>query len=385
MTKNAIIVDADGHVLEPEDTWTRYLEPKYRGRAIRIARDEKGIEQLIIDDKCHKAIAGMLGAIGGIGMQDDVEALTTPGMRSYRDGLVEGGYDPAARVKVLDDERIDKVLLYPTLGIFWEGHVTDVELADAYTRAYNRYIVDFCSHDRSRLIPIAHINLGDPDRAVKEVKRARKDGCVGVYLSPETHSRGNRSIEDPVFREFFEVVSDLEMPIGFHVTVREPHQMMLWPYSQSARVQTNLLMGFSFLAIEVMAVFTQIISSGMLDTYPRLKLAVLETGSNWLASWLDRLDHKYEAIIQGVPNRLKMRPSEYFRRQCLISADPDETMTGDLVRKFGDDKVIWASDYPHIDGTMNVLNVLREQLKDLPEPSQNKILGENAVKFYALA
>src|SRR6202000_488194 len=113
-------------------------------------------------------------------MQADLEALWTPGMRTYQDGLILGGYDPVERIRVLDDEGIDMALLYPTLGIHWEGHVTDAALASAYTRAYNRYIVDFCAHDRKRLVPVAHINLTDVDMAIEETKRARKDGWGGL-------------------------------------------------------------------------------------------------------------------------------------------------------------------------------------------------------------
>jgi len=91
-----VVVDADGHVLEPEDMWLRFLEPQWRDRAIRVAVDDEGMENLLIDGKPHMLVRGIMGMIGGIGMQDDLEALFTPGARSYQDGLVPGGYDPAA-------------------------------------------------------------------------------------------------------------------------------------------------------------------------------------------------------------------------------------------------------------------------------------------------
>ena len=92
------VVDADGHVLEPEDMWRRFLEPQWRDRAIRIAVDDEGMENLLIDGRPHMLVRGIMGMIGGVGMQDDIEALWTPGMRTYQDGLVPGGYDPAARI-----------------------------------------------------------------------------------------------------------------------------------------------------------------------------------------------------------------------------------------------------------------------------------------------
>ena len=136
-----LVVDADGHVLEPADTWLKYLEPSFRDRAIRIAQDEHGYEVLLIDGQPLKTLRGELGALGGIGM--DATRLLTRGQMTYAEGSPAGGYDPVERLRVMDAEGIDAVLLYPTIGICWEGHVTDGGLATAYTRAYNRWLADF--------------------------------------------------------------------------------------------------------------------------------------------------------------------------------------------------------------------------------------------------
>jgi hypothetical protein len=82
------VVDADGHVLEPADTWLTYLEPHYRDRAIRIARDEHGYEVLLIDGQPLKTLRGELGALGGIGM--DTAKLLTRGQISYAEGSPPG-------------------------------------------------------------------------------------------------------------------------------------------------------------------------------------------------------------------------------------------------------------------------------------------------------
>ena len=81
MSKTALVVDSDGHVLEPADTWLKYLEPAYRERAIRIARDEHGFEVLLIDGQPLRTLRGQLGALGGIEM--DSERLLTRGQMTY--------------------------------------------------------------------------------------------------------------------------------------------------------------------------------------------------------------------------------------------------------------------------------------------------------------
>src|SRR5262249_19613103 len=164
--------DSDGHVLEPADTWLTYLEPAYRDRAIRIATDAQGYEVLLIDGQPLKTLRGQMGALGGIEM--DMAKLLTRGGMTYAEGSPPGGYAPVARLRVMDAEGIDQVLLYPTIGICWEGHVTDGALATAYTRAYNRWLVDFCRTNPKRLFPVAHISLLDPEGAVAETVRARR-------------------------------------------------------------------------------------------------------------------------------------------------------------------------------------------------------------------
>jgi predicted TIM-barrel fold metal-dependent hydrolase len=145
----------------------------------------------------------------------------------------------------------------------------------------------------------------------------------------------------------------------------------------------EVVFSFTFLALDVMAAFTSMMTRGMFETYPRLKCAVLEAGSNWITAWLDRMDHKTEVMHAFTP--MKLLPSEYFKRQCLISAEPDESITAAVAQHLGEDYVIWASDYPHLAARFNVVREIREKIASLPEAAQRKILGENALRFYGLS
>ena len=376
------IVDADGHVLEPGDMYQNYIDPQYRDRAIRIEVDARGHENLVIDNQPYQSesMRGNLGAIGGIGM--DRKKLLSRGQVTYAEGSPAGGYDPKARLKVMDDEEIDIAILYPTLGIFWEGVVQDPKLATAYTRAYNRWIVDFCRENPKRLYPVAHISFLDPEGAVEEMIRARKEGCVGVYLSPDLPARNDKRFDDPTLARFWETAQDLQMPVAFHVIVRELPTFYEWTRRLDGRPGPIGLFGHAFLAIDVMAAFTSMITLGIFEKYPRLKCAVLEAGATWIGSWLDRMDYKSDVTAAFSP--LKLKPSEYFYRQCVVSADPDETMLASVVDHLGADYFIWASDYPHIDASFGVVKEMRERVASLSPADQRKVLGENAVRFYNL-
>ena len=164
-------VDADGHVssnraIPGSSTWSR-ATASVPSASITMP----GHEVLLIDGKSLEAVHGRLAALGGVEM--DPAALLETGRYNYEVGCPPGSYDPAARLAVLDEEGIDTVLLYPTIGICWEGHVQDAGLAHAYTEAYNRWLVDFCSHAPRRLNTNAHLNQLDVELAVKEIRRAR--------------------------------------------------------------------------------------------------------------------------------------------------------------------------------------------------------------------
>ena len=378
--ENPLTVDADGHILEPRDTWEKYLTPKFRDRAIQIAQDNNGGEVLLFDGKPLEIVRNRLAALGGIEM--DPNEILRPGRYTYEQGCPPGSYDPAARLEVMDKEQIDVSLLYPTIGICWEGHVTDPKLAHAYTEAYNRWLVDFCSYDTKRLVPIAHINLLDIELAVQELNRAADSGCKGIYISPDLRARAGFRFDDQRFDPFWKAAEERQLPVAFHVIVRDEQTTDYVVPKDGGGISFGLL-NFAFLAIDVMGAFTELMSAGVLERFPNLRVAVLESGANWISAWLDRLDHKYDVIKKTC--RLTMKPSDYFRRQCLVAADPDESMTAAIVQHIGPDYFIWSSDYPHIDASMGVVDEIRNRLSVLSDSDQKKVLGENAARFYNLA
>src|SRR5690606_1707241 len=126
--------------------------------------------------------------------------------------------------------------------------------------------------------------LLDPEFAVEEAGRARQAGCRAVYLSPDLESRGGRHLMDPAFDPFWATVSDLEMPVGFHVVVRDNPVFRSWMPRRGAGTQ---LFFFAFLAIDVMAAFTQMLAGGVFEKHPELRCTVLESGATWISAWLD--------------------------------------------------------------------------------------------------
>jgi uncharacterized protein len=382
MAKSAV-VDADGHVLEPADMWERYLEPKFRDRAIRLGVDKRGFEYVEIDRRKSGVLRG--GALGGLGgAYQDMREVMTPGRVTYAECCrrTPGAVDPKLRIKELDAEGIDIAILYPTIGICWEGECDDPELAAAYCRAYNNWLFDYCSVHPDRLIAIAHINLRDVNLAVAELKRV-KGKAKGIFLTP--HIGNGRAHGDPYYDPFWAACEAAGLPVGSHVQVRpDSFGTGLYHSDRNPPVPEDIPRWFYFmqLAEDSMLGLNCIFQGGVLSRFPKVNYVVLETGCGWLPGWMDRADGKYELF--AFTTRMPKKPSEIFRERCWISTDVDEASIPYVAGQIGANKMMWATDYPHLDAHKNPLRELHKNIGHMSEEDQQWILGRTAVELYNL-
>lgn len=306
-------VDADGHILEAPDLWERYLEPKYRERAVRIKKDPDGLEYLEVDGKPSQMVRrGMPSTLGIMDQNGGFAIEREPTGSGYVDNASFGSMDPSERLQRIDMENIERVFLYPTLGLLWEAECEDLELAMAYARAYNRWIVDFCADSDGRLLPIAHIPFGLPELAEIELRRAAVDGCVGFYSAPFIWSR--RGHGHPDHDGIFAIAEELGLPFGIHPSF-EPHWASPTRFGRMTGRDTAFFQNVTQGNV-IREGFTTLFQYGVFDRFPRLKVIVLEIGAGWVGSWIERMDAAFESPITGKDVPLKHKPSEYFQRQC---------------------------------------------------------------------
>jgi uncharacterized protein len=373
-------VDADGHILEPPDLWETYLEPKYRDRALRIVTDERGLEELEIGGK-RSAMSrrGSVSVLGAMGAPDLAEMMKDP-ERTYLKEAPFGSMDPTERIALLDAEHIDVALLYTTVGLLWEAEVEDPELSQAYTRAYNRWICEFC-HGQPRLIPTAHLSLSDPVAAAAELERAVGEGAKGGYVAPFTHD--GRPLGHPSNDPVFAAAQDLGVPLALHPTF-EPQwtkgtRMGAWENVKQLRLLASVQASDG-----VRHQFTTLFDYGVFDKFPRLKFLVLESGGGWIGYWLDRIDAVFAHTVMGERVPLKHLPSDYFRERIWISCDPDERTIPALAARYGVERFLWASDFPHADHTPEYIHDLNELIAAFPEADRAKFAGGNARALFGL-
>jgi uncharacterized protein len=397
MKNEALVIDADGHILEPPDLWEKYLEPKYRDRAVRIRVGEDGYEFLEVDGKRAKLTRqGQLGTLGGMGKQVEEarrrrEEFVNSGRAAelryekpkpedtYLKGAAFGTMDMRERLQLLDREGMAKTVLYPTIGLLWECETMDVELSGAYCRAYNRWIADFCGDSGGRLVPIAHVSLGDPDEAARELERAVKAGCKGAFIAPFTISR--RPHGDPAHDRLFAIAQEAGVPVAIHPTLEPPEFGVHRRYDNFGWAAWYFDL---FAAQGVQHAFATFFQLGVFDRFPRLKVVVLESGAGWIGYFLDRADAIFSGTTIAQTVRLKEKPSFYFKERCFISADPDERTIAGMMTHVGEEKFFWASDYPHPDHPGNYLEELAGLVKPMTESGRRGILGENVARAYGL-
>ncbi len=397
------IVDADGHVLEHPTAMLEYMPAKYREQGFHVVTRDDGSEWLHFRGQVSNANFLALAGTGGLPLEERLRAQR--GELKYSE-VKPGAYKPAERLAEMATDGIQQAVVYPTLFLGIAGFA-DLDFAEAQADAYNRWLADYCHHAPTRLFGIGVIVQSDLERAERMARRAKDLGLVGVFMRPNPSPDG-AFFCDARYDRLWATLQDLELTIGFHPYLANdlpgacrdlgigafvaPGARPLYAGGQDAKMTGLVGIQNIFFSQALSNVFdmqttlTMLICGGVLERFPRLKIIFLEANGGWIVPWLERLDHHHEIFPWDVP-QLKMTPSAYFRRQCWISFDPDETtlrFTAES-RLVGADRIIWASDYPHPDAKIpGVVQELREAMAGLPEPEQQRILGLNAVDLYGL-
>jgi predicted TIM-barrel fold metal-dependent hydrolase len=353
-------IDADGHVYETPEMWAKYFEEPYKSRAPRIIRDSWGNERYLIEGKIGPCDAYMLRDFG------DVSQIGT---------TRPGGIEPSLRLGDMDNEGIESAILFGTVAATALA-VEDIGFGAAMCRAYNNWLADYCSCDPQRLKGVSVVPFQDVDEAIKELKRGQKLGFVGVEIPPNA---AGKNLDDPYFEPFFAEAERLSIPICIHETLQVLSEI---PHGDRNRDMFALVHAGTF-AINYMNALGRIIYGGLLDRHPNLRVAFLESGASWVPYWMERLDKYAEALANTLPD-LKKAPHEYIRSEQLYFAiEPDEALFPQVVEILGEDRLLYASDYPHWDAERGAITEIHEMEK-VSEHAKKNILRDNAIRFFNL-
>ena len=323
-------------------------------------------------------------ASGFVNPFDDL--ITTDAVRNW---------DSSKRMAELEADGIVGEVLFPNTvpPFFPSGSLiaepptaADLPLRWAGLQAHNRWLADFCAEAPGRRAGVAQILLNDIDAAVAEVRWAREAGLFGGILLPGVPpDSALEPLFSPVYEPLWAVCEELSMPVNHHAGGAAPSYG--W-YEATPAIFIIEVAWFSH------RVLWHLIFSGVFDRHPALKLVMTEQGSGWVPETLATLDSWYQRfgsgehtaeVVFGGPTAATMAlsPSEYWARNCSVGASmlrPDECA---MRREIGVDRIMWGSDYPHLEGTHPYTSaLLRHTFSGVPTDEVAMMLGGNAASIY---
>jgi len=318
---------------------------------------------------------GPAGAKFVPGAHARVDVMAKTGL--YDDGKrgVRRVSDPHLRIKDLDRDGVDAEVIYGILGA--SSRLNDRDASNEMLRIYNDWLVDFCKSYPDRHIGLACLPYGDIDAAVQETYRVAKLGLRGLELSC---SWDMEPMWHPMWEPLWKAVNDVQLPLHFHTFPVTPPNIMEQHEGRTRRaIFFTIVSGFQMNLVNILAA---LMGAAVLERYPNIRIAFGESGIGWIPYALDRMDFEWEDRFQDLG--LKMKPSDYWRRQCKATFQFDRIGTK-LVDDMGVETLMWGSDYPHGDGVWpESSRYIAEQFKDLPPEQTRKIVCDNAARFYRL-
>ena len=218
----------------------------------------------------------------------------------------------------------------------------------------------------------------DLGAALAEARRCiRELGFRGVMMRPNPVRA--RTLGDPYWEPLWSLLEELDVPLAVHEGTTQD-----LPQSGRDRFENYALRHICSHPHEQQIACAALVMGGVLERHPELRVVFLESGCGWLPYWLERMDEHVHAWGHAIA-KLPLAPSEYFRRQCFVSCDPNERTLPAVVALAGEDVVLFATDYPHPDALAGDLVSRITAHSDLSASAQQKILWHNAERCYGIA
>lgn len=375
------VIDVDGHVIEPEAMFELLPQEFYPRRPIRailpldtVRGDFNGC--WIIEGKTYPSMGGRGNTVFYV--PEDEAA-------KKRDVSVESQTlaDVDARLKDLDRLSIDLQVVFPTL--FLAAVAEDVQLEAALFSAYNTYVGEASAKSRGRLRWVALLPFRNPEAALKEMRRVSEMGASGIFT---LGMAWDQTLADPAFFPIYEEAAALNLPLCVHLGWSSPQVTDLFADGQS---------NFSSATIPVLWGFASLMGAGVLARFPDLRVGFFESGAAWVPYVIHMLRRKAKPIsiitrgirrsrlISGIDHERYRDPEEFFRSgRAFVGCEGDEDLRY-LLEHLGEDGLMASSDFPHGDPASeeNYVSHWRERT-DVPDRVKDKVLGENAARFFRL-
>jgi predicted TIM-barrel fold metal-dependent hydrolase len=366
-----LVISSDCHAGLPPEQYRDYVDPKYReifdvALPIQIAETQKAAKKFLVADINAEWRKGREAGLSGAWDHDErVKVLDADGVAGevvFPDGITEMNMPPfGAGLSLPTDDPINPELQ-------WAG-----------ARAHNRWVAEFCQMAPERRAGVAITPIcWDVDEALKEIHWARENGLRGILIP----SRWGKldAYHHPRYEPIWAACEDLGLVIHLHsgsapMEDYGEHLGMMGIYITevcwwSARPIWFLIWG------------------GVFERHPRLKLAVTESTAVWVPEALRLMDQRYSetpysAKLGDFTSHLRLKPSEYFRRNVFLGSSCMPRREVEMRHQIGLGNIMWGSDYPHPEGSWpETSKQMLESFHGVPEGELAAMLGGNAAEVY---
>jgi predicted TIM-barrel fold metal-dependent hydrolase len=381
------VFDSDNHLYETRDAFTRHLPERYRGAIDYV--ELNGRTKIVVRGTISEYIPNpTFEVVARPGAQEEYFRRGNPEGKSYRELIGEpmraipAFREPAPRLELMDEQGVDRTLMFPTLASLLEERMRDdPELTHATIHSLNEWMYEtwsFNYEDRIFATPI--ITLPIVERAIEELEWVVERGAKVVLIrpAPVPSYRGSRSFGFPEFDPFWQAVIDTDVLVAMHASDSGytryqndwtgPREML--PFKLDA---FRMVVEGRRAIEDSMAAF---LCHGVFSRFPDLRVASIENGAAWVLPFLEHVGDVYRKM----PQMFDGDPVELFKRNLWVAPfheDPIEP----LVAELGADHLIFGSDYPHPEGLAEPASYVDHLPADMPREEVEAIMGGNLARI----
>jgi predicted TIM-barrel fold metal-dependent hydrolase len=375
--------DGDNHYYEAIDAFTRHLDPRWGERVIQWC-EINGRKYHVIGGKVSHAVvnptfdpvspAGALSAY----FRGNADGRTPIEMLREREPIRPEYRNRDARLAAMDSQGLSKIWMFPTLGMIYEELLKNDPGAVALLfQSFNRWIEEDWGYAyQDRLFASPYISLADLDSAIAEFERAVGLGARHVVMRPAAvfTEHGAFGIADPVFDPFWARVNEAGIPVVIHAGDSGYSANGYGREGFSAKFSGGMRPSVTAFNMEraIMDVLASIIFEKLFDRHPNVRIVSVENGSTFLPD----LFKKLRSTARKSPGYFTEDPVETFQRNIWINPFWEDDVN-ETAAYMGADRVVFGSDWPHIEGMPQPLDYV-EELEQFSDADRRKILLTNA-------
>lgn len=380
------VFDCDNHYYEALDAFTRHLDPKLGPRCVQWC-DIGGRQYHVVGGRVSRAVTNpTFDPIAKPGAMHDYFRGNPEGRNpleflAEREPVRPAYRDRDARLAEMDAQGLDKIWLFPTLGMLYEELLKDDPEAVCLTfRAFNRWLQEdwgFAYQDRIFAGP--YLSLADVDWAVEELQWALDHDARTVVMrtAVPTTATGRHNPFDEQFDPFWALANEAGITVVVHAGDSGLSSNGWAPDGFAATFGGGFRPSIKQYDIE-RAAFDWLISTvfaNLFVRFPNLRIASVENG----AEFLPQLFTKISSMHHKIPGYYREDPADTFRRNVWINPFWEDDVY-EIVGLMGADRVLFGSDWPHIEGMPSPLDYVVE-VKELSDADRRRVLLDNVTEL----